>query len=197
MLASLEKYVSHETLARIEEFTLLIKKWNKVINLVSANDLPELMHRHILDSLQLLLYIKLEDRIIDFGSGGGFPALILSLAGVKEITLIESDSRKIAFLRQAAKLSEQKIEIINERIENIEPKICDIITARAFAELDKIFKLADKNFTVRKKYLLHKGASFQTELAKAQKEWLFDLKLHASLTSAEGKLLEISNLKRV
>ena len=132
-------FVSREAFEQIVEFEKLLLKWNKTINLISAKTSEDIMNRHILDSLQLLPLIDLDAKIIDFGSGAGFPAIILSIAGIENITLIESDSRKTAFLLQASKLSNNNIRVINDRIENIDNLECDIVTSRAFAELNSIF----------------------------------------------------------
>ncbi len=191
----IQNFVSREAFEKIIEFEKLLLKWNKTINLISAKTSGNIMNRHILDSLQLLPLIDKNSKIIDLGSGAGFPAIILSIAGIKDITLIESDSRKTAFLLQASKLSNNNIEIINDRIENIDNLQCDIITSRAFAELYSIFEFSSK-IKVRNKFLLHKGAGYKNEILKAQKHWLFNKTVHDSITSETGKILEITDLTR-
>ena len=191
----IQDFVSREAFEKIIEFEKLLLKWNKTINLISAKTSGDIMNRHILDSLQLLPLIDKNSKIIDLGSGAGFPAIILSIAGIKDITLIESDSRKTAFLLQASKLSNNNIEIINDRIENIDNLQCDIITSRAFAELYSIFEFSSK-IKVRNKFLLHKGAGYKNEILKAQKHWLFNKTVHDSITSETGKILEITDLTR-
>lgn len=188
-------FVSREAFKQIVEFEKLLLKWNKTINLISAKTSEDIMNRHILDSLQLLPLIDLDAKIIDLGSGAGFPAIILSIAGIEDITLIESDSRKTAFLLQASKLSNNNIRVINDRIENIDNLQCDIVTSRAFAELDSIFEYSSK-INIRNKFLLHKGAGYKNEILKAQKHWLFNKTVHDSITSETGKILEITDLTR-
>jgi 16S rRNA (guanine527-N7)-methyltransferase len=75
-------FVSREAYAKIIEYEKLLLKWNKTINLVSAKTLQDITNRHILDSLQLLMYMDKDSKVIDLGSGAGFPAIILSIAGV-------------------------------------------------------------------------------------------------------------------
>lgn len=188
-------FVSREAFEQIVEFEKLLLKWNKTINLISAKTSEDIMNRHILDSLQLLPLIDLDAKIIDLGSGAGFPAIILSIAGIENITLIESDSRKTAFLLQASKLSNNNIRVINDRIENIDNLECDIVTSRAFAELNSIFEYSSK-IKIRNKFLLHKGAGYKNEILKAQKHWLFNKTVHDSITSETGKILEITDLTR-
>lgn len=195
-MSKVQDFVSREAFEKIIEFKKLLLKWNKTINLISAKTSGDIMNRHILDSVQLLPFIEKNSKIIDLGSGAGFPAIILSIAGIQDITLIESDSRKAAFLLQASKLSSNNIEIINDRVENIDSVQCDIITSRAFAELDSIFEYSAK-IKVRNKFLLHKGAGYKNEILKAQKHWLFNKTVHDSITSETGKILEITDLTRI
>lgn len=179
----------------INEYKDLLLKWNKTINLISKNDIDKIQERHFEDSMQLIGFIPNEYvSIIDVGSGAGFPGVILSMMGVNEMTLIESDSRKAAFLAQAIKLSSNSVQILNERVENINDLVCDIITSRAFAGLDTIFNHT-KNITVKDKYLLHKGESYQKELDEAAKHWLFNVNIHDNITFNKGKILEITDLR--
>ena len=151
--------VSHETLWRndkkLNDFITIFKKWNKKINLVSQKDASDevLWQRHIRQSLQLINFFPqhIGDEpllLADLGSGGGFPALITAIYYQThfnhddiEFHLIESDQRKVAFLREAARLTDTKIYLHHCRIENITlPKKFDIITARALSELPQLLK---------------------------------------------------------
>jgi 16S rRNA (guanine527-N7)-methyltransferase len=177
------------------EYQKLLLKWNKAINLISKNSEQEIWERHIIDSVQLINYIDFSDHVIDIGSGAGFPGIALSIAGVKHVTLIESDSRKVVFLRQAAKLSTNKIEIIEEKLSENFIGECDVLTCRGFSSIDNIFRLT-RGLKIRKKIILLKGESYKEEIIKAQKDWLFNIKLHDSLTSEKGKILEITNERK-
>jgi 16S rRNA (guanine527-N7)-methyltransferase len=191
----IENFVSREVYARLVEYSELLVKWNKTINLIAPGDISEVLDRHVLDSLQILRFIKdKEISLIDLGSGSGLPGVVLSIAGVKKVTLVESDSRKCAFLLQASKLSDNRIEIMNERLEGVSGIECDIVTARAFADLDKVFSLS-QGIAVRDKYLLHKGKKYLDEIESAEKHWLFYRIVHDSITSEDGKILEITDLK--
>jgi len=190
----IESLVSREAFFQLNEYIELLLKWNNTLNLISSKTSNDIVQRHILDSLQLIQYIKDKKKsIIDLGSGAGFPAIVLSIIGIEKVTLVESDSRKSAFLLQAAQISSNRIEILNERIENIKDLQCDILTSRAFSDLDAIFRYS-RNITVKEKYLLHKGQNYQEEISKARKHWLFNIKLHDSITSSQGKILEITDL---
>ena len=195
-MIELKEFVSCEIYEKLLEYSDLLLKWNKTINLISPKTVHEALQRHILDSLQLFKFIGNKDvSIVDLGSGAGLPGIVLSIVGISKVVLIESDSRKSAFLLQAAKLSQEKIEIINGRLETVSNLKCDIITSRAFANLDKIFTFSKG--IVADKYLLHKGKKYKEEIAIAKKQWLFKSKVHDSITSDYGKILEITNLTHI
>lgn len=188
--------VSRETIAALMQYQQLIIKWNNVINIVSQRSIEDLWERHIIDSLQLLRFINNKDiHLVDVGSGAGFPGLVLSIAGVKKVTLIESDVRKSVFLLQASKISNNIVEILPKRIESIDCS-CDILTSRAFASLDKTLQFT-KNIKVKDRYLLLKGESYQEELKEAKVNWSLDCIVHDSVTSNWGKILEINNVQNV
>lgn len=187
--------VPHEIIEKLQIFQELVQKWNKSINLVSENSMQNFWQRHILDSLQLINYINNKNiHLVDIGSGAGFPGIILSIAGIKQISLVEADLRKCIFIEKAAKISNNNIQIINQRIEKTEIN-CNILTCRAFSELNTIFNYT-KNIVVQDKFLLLKGKNYLYEIAKAKENWIFDYKINPSITSEESKILEICNLKK-
>lgn len=187
--------VPHEVIEKLQIFQELVQKWNKAINLISESSIQNFWERHILDCLQLMKYIpNKEIHLIDIGSGAGLPGIILSIAGVARVSLIETDLRKCIFLEKAAKISNNNVQIINQRIEKTEIN-CNILTCRAFSNLNTIFDCT-KNIFVQDKLLLLKGKNYLFEIEEAKKNWLFDYILNSSITSKESKILEISNLKK-
>lgn len=177
------------------EYQNLLLKWNKTINLISKNSEEDIWQRHIIDSLQLLKYVDLSDHIIDIGSGAGFPGIVLSIAGAMNVTLVECDSRKVVFLRQAARLSENKVDIIEQRLDENFSGNCDVLTCRGFSSLANILQLTS-GMKIRKKLLLLKGENYDSEIEEARKDWLFNVKLHDSITSDKGKILEITDERK-
>lgn len=173
--------ISRETIELLEQYQELVLKWNRTINLVSKESSKEFWLRHIVDSLQLLKYIDDQDiSLIDVGSGAGLPGIVLSIAGIRDVTLIESDERKCTFLLQASKISPNKVTILNKRVEDVYLE-CDILTCRAFASLEKIF-IYTKNIKIKDKYLLLKGENYLQELK-------IDCEVYDSITSQKGKIL--------
>lgn len=183
--------VSRGVVGKLKEYQQLLIKWNRTINLISKNTETDVWERHILDSLQLLNYVNLDDNICDIGSGGGLPGIVLSIAGVKNVTLVESDKRKASFLLQASKVSSNKVTIVIDRIENVD-RMFDVVTSRAFAELDIILSVAKA-----KRYLLLKGKNYQNEIDRAKLTAGFDCKIYGSSTSEEGVVLDITNVKKL
>lgn len=188
--------VSREVNHALLNYQNLLLKWNKAINLISRNSEKDIWERHILDSLQLLKYIDFSDKIIDIGSGGGFPGIVLSICGVKNTVLIESDKKKSVFLAQASKLSSNKIIIVDERIDEKFNMNCDILTSRGFSSVTNILGVTE-GIKIQKKMLLLKGKNYEKEIIEAQKHWVFDFNLHNSITSGEGKIVEIFNIKKL
>lgn len=182
--------VSREAKEVLVRYQDLILKWNKAINLISKSSEEIIWQRHIIDSLQLCTYIDENDKVMDIGSGAGLPGIVLSIGGIKNITLVESDERKMAFLRQAIKLSTNKIDLFQEKITSTFEGECDILTCRGFASLKEILEIT-KNITIKKKILLLKGENYNQEITEAKKHWLFNVRVHDSITSGKGKVLEV------
>lgn len=184
--------VSRETLARLECYAALLKKWNRRINLVGRGTVEDLWRRHMLDSAQLLPLIPdSAASLADLGSGAGFPGLVLAICGVKNVHLIESDRKKCAFLREVARETRARVIIHNKRIEEIESFQVDIITSRALAPLPKLLDMAGL-FTKKHSILLFlKGKHVDRELTVAAKEWNMRVDRIPSHTDPEGTILRL------
>ena len=154
--------VSRETFAKLQEYVNLIIKWNKAINLISSNDIEDIWQKHILISAELMLHIPNKDiRIVDLGSGSGIPGMVLSIMGIKEMVLVESNNKKAAFLLQAAQISDFQVRVVNERIEKQQLE-CDIITSRALASTDKLISFT-KYVHFNDSMILIKGVDIEDE----------------------------------
>lgn len=189
--------VSRETFERLEAFQALITKWNDRINLVGRSTIEQLWSRHIIDSAQLMRYIPEGTKVLtDFGSGAGFPGLMLSLLGVPDVHLVESDSRKAAFLTEASRLSPGRVHIHNDRIEALTPWKSDIITARALAPLPWLLKLCSPFLEQGSKALFLKGANAKREIEDAEVHWEIDAFCHPSITDTEAWIVQLNTVKR-
>lgn len=193
--------VSRETEDKLRCYADLLVKWNKAINLVGRDTVDDLWRRHFLDSAQLMNYLPEapKDRsrvVVDFGSGAGFPALVLAILGVGEVHAMESDIKKATFLREVSRETGAPVTVHNQRIEKITPFGVDLFTARAFASLSKILDFAQpfiaasgENFDPR--FLLLKGRSVDQELTEAEKKWTIKLSRHPSLSDPEAAILDL------
>lgn len=195
--------VSRETAERLKRFVALLRKWQGADNLVAAATLPDVWRRHVADSAQLVRLFP-EARIwLDLGSGAGFPglviAILLSESSGSMVHLVESNSRKCAFLRQVIRDTEAPAKVHCGRIESVlgawsEP--VDMISARALAPLDRLFALAEPVFAAGAHGAFHKGQDFEREIEETAKYWEFDLVKHKSLTDERGAILEIRRIAR-
>jgi 16S rRNA (guanine527-N7)-methyltransferase len=188
--------VSRETLARFEAYADLLTRWQKKINLVSDSTLKDLWQRHFLDSAQIFdLASEPRNSWLDLGSGAGFPGLVLSLLGADPLTLVESDSRKAAFLAEAARVAGAKPKIVNRRIEALEPWPVDIITARAFVPLSRLLDLSKAFITPSTSLLLLKGQDVEAELTEASKSWSMQIERFPSRSDPRGVILRLRGLR--
>ena len=134
--------VSRETLERLKIYVELLLKWQRAINLIGPGTIADVWGRHVLDCGQLMPHIpKDKAPIVDIGSGAGLPGLILAIMGVPDIKLVEADSRKCSFLREAARVTKTPVEIVESRVEHLEDLAAGVIAARALAPLTKLTEL--------------------------------------------------------
>ena len=200
--------VSRETLDRLRLYADHLAKWQQALNLVSRPSLADLWRRHMLDSAQLAAFLPAPSadapagRLLDIGSGAGFPGLVLAIVTGRPVELVESDSRKCAFLREAVRLTAAPAAVVNARIETLaaapaaDPakKTVDILTARALAPLEKLCETAVLLGAETCVFL--KGARWQEELTAAEKRWKMRTETFASLTAPDGRILRLRDIRR-
>ena len=182
--------VSRETLERLERYVELLLKWQNAINLIGRGTVGDIWHRHILDCGQLCKFLPPGLRpIVDIGSGAGFPGLVLAILGAKDVRLVEADSRKCVFLREAARETKTSVDVIESRIENIRDLSAGVITARALASTGTIIKLSQTICSQNTIYLLLKGKNVHFELTEVKNQWKMDAEIHPSFTDPDGSIL--------
>ena len=190
--------VLKESKQDIEKYIKILLEWQKHVNLISKNTIPDLQKRHILDSAQLWKYIPDSSKTLtDVGSGGGFPGIILGILNKSAgfplaITLIESDIKKAIFLREVNRQLGLKLNILSERVEKVDNLKSDIITCRAFSELNQIFILCQKIVSRETIWILPKGKGYKEEIKKCQ----FNGQIEEFPNEySEGVILKISGVK--
>lgn len=186
--------VSRETQLLLEQYTALLLKWNAKINLIG--DEKNLWDRHIWDSYQLIDLIPAEAKtFIDLGSGAGLPGLIIAIATSLEVTLVERDERKAAFLREAVRaLGLQRVTVLQKDAKNINGTY-DVISARALTSLAELCELSAPLMGTNSICLFPKGETFATEIEAARAGWSFNLRPTQSRTEAKSVIVSISQLK--
>ncbi|MGE5539750.1 MAG: 16S rRNA (guanine(527)-N(7))-methyltransferase RsmG [Gemmatimonas sp.] len=194
--------VSRETLDRLDSYLQLLRKWNGAINLVGVSTLADPWRRHFWDSAQLLPLLPSSDQpsvVVDLGSGGGFPGLVLAIVAGDRISahLVESDRRKATFLREAARATGTDVAVHSERAETAaNPVKADVITARALAPVEVVLELADAYVQPSTQFLLLKGSQTHKELTAAAKDWKMDVELHPSRSDPSGFIVQIKRATR-
>lgn len=191
-----ETGVSRETLERLKLFAELLVKWQPAINLVAADSLRDLWRRHMLDSAQL--YPLLPPgcrRLLDIGSGAGFPGLVLAAMGVPEVHLVESDQRKCAFQREVARVAGLCVTIHAMRVEKLSRFAIDAITSRACAGLPQLLDYAGAFLTAGTICLFLKGKQAERELTEAHKGWKMQVERFPSRSDATGTVLRLSHVE--
>jgi len=169
---------------KFTKYEKLLKEWSTKMNLVAPSTLTDIQNRHIMDSAQLADFIPKNVKIIDLGSGAGFPGVVLAILGW-DVICIESVGKKASFLNTLKnELDLPNLTIINDRIENFLSKTPVntgnfVFTARAFAPLIKIM-----DYTAKKncRLFLLKGREINTEINTAKHKYKFDYKLYPSKT---------------
>jgi 16S rRNA (guanine527-N7)-methyltransferase len=189
--------VSRETQDRLEAMVATLGRWQKAINLVGRGTLDDIWTRHVLDSAQLSGLIPQAARTLaDLGSGAGFPGLVVAaLRPDLDVTLIEVDARKAAFLGEAARRMglEKPPRIVIKRIEEAEPAAANIVTARALAPLGQLLAWADRHRMDTAICFFHKGKGWQGELIGAMKDWDIECQPLTSVTDRDAVILRIGS----
>ncbi len=194
--------VSRETIERLEKFRALLAKWQKSKNLVAASTLEDFWHRHILDSGQLIRSVPgwTNGSWIDFGSGAGFPGLVMSIlrpADALPIHLVESNRKKCQFLKEVSRICSANVTIVNDRIENVSTLKADIVSARACAPLPLLLEWAVPCLNNDGVCAFLKGQDVEEELTEAHKYWNMRVEEIPSLSHDHGKVLLIGDVQRV
>lgn len=193
--------VSRETYERLEVFADTLQRWNPKINLVSKSSISDLWIRHIIDSVQVFQCTIPKGHWVDLGSGGGFPGLVVGILARQfapdlKLTLVESDQRKSAFLRTAARETGAQLTVLSKRIEQVEPLNADILSARALTDLSGLLGFAQRHLSSSGTALFPKGATWEKELAQAQREWKFSVTPITSITEPSSVVLRIQGVSR-
>ena len=181
---------------KIEFFITSVINHNQHTNLVGKSTIENIWDRHVLDCLQLTKYISNKKlKILDLGTGAGLPGVLLSIVGYQNIVMIDSIKKKTDFVKKIIKELSLSAKIQNKRIEKTLTSQQDIILSRALAPLIKLLTYARMHSNKNTTSLFLKGRNVNNEIDKAMKEYFFDFEKIESISSGNGCILQIKNIK--
>lgn len=193
--------VSRETEERLDRFVALLLDWQKTTNLIAPSTIPELWTRHIADSLQIVPLAPVARTWADFGSGAGFPGLMVACALADRpdttVHLVESNTKKAAFLREAVRVTGAPAVVHAMRIEEFvarPPAGIEIVTSRALAALALLLAHAHPLLRNGGEALFLKGQDVELELTEAAKYWSIQATFVQSKTDPQGRVVVVRGL---
>lgn len=191
-----------EVVRNLRLYHELLLKWQKAVNLIAPSTVEESWERHFEDSLQLLgLIPDPMGVLVDMGSGGGFPGLVLAIAKPSfEVHLIESDQKKCTFLLTVSReTGVQNVHVHHERLEFFMPNLrASFVTARALAPLGRLIGYARPQWERAERpatLIFLKGEGWQAEVSEARKAYDFSVQVQPSTTQKGAAILCISDVR--
>jgi 16S rRNA (guanine527-N7)-methyltransferase len=169
-MMALGLHADQESQQKLMAYLVLLTKWNRVHNLTAVKAPEEMVTLHLLDSLSVMPYVQ-EGRLLDVGSGAGFPGIVLAIMRPDlQVTTLDSVGKKASFMRQVkAELGIKNLEVVGGRVEAFSPdQKFDMIISRAFSEISDFLRLTQHLIKEGGAWLAMKGVYPHEELAKVQ-----------------------------
>jgi 16S rRNA (guanine527-N7)-methyltransferase len=164
-IAEMGLQIAPEKQQGLLDYLALLARWNNVYNLTAVRNPLEMVTLHLLDSLSVLPYIEGES-LLDVGSGGGLPGIVLAicLPGL-QVTTIDAVQKKAIFMRQVkGELGLDNLQVVNARVESYEAEPFEMIISRAFSDLGLFMALTQHLLAEEGHWLAMKGVSPQQAL---------------------------------
>ena len=183
---------SGESLRRLDHLVSALKEENSRQNLVAKTSLEQIWLRHIADSAQLLHWVsEPRDIWMDLGAGAGFPGLVIAAMRPQQaVILVESRKRRIEWLQHVARdLSLDNCRVEGRRLEQVDDLEAGVISARAFAPLDRLLRLSARFSTSSTQWVLPKGRSAEQEVQALPRRYRRMFHVEQSLTDAEAGII--------
>jgi 16S rRNA (guanine527-N7)-methyltransferase len=178
--------VSRETIGRFDAYAVRLVAENRSQNLISAATVSDLWNRHIVDSAQLFPLVR--GRVVDIGSGAGLPGIPLALLGA-DVKLVEPRKRRAAFLEETVAALGLQCAVHATRVERLEARAFDTITARAYTQFDQIFASTLHLSHSGTRWVLPKGKTGLSELETVRAAWHGDFEAIASITDPQAVII--------
>jgi 16S rRNA (guanine527-N7)-methyltransferase len=192
--------VPRETWERLDAFVAALLEENSHQNLIAASTADHVWSRHIVDSAQLLLHAPANDggAWLDLGSGPGLPGLVIAILSDWQVSLVESRRGRVAFLSaMLEKLSLPTAQVHGCQLEALKKTVpVSVISARAFAPLDRLFEKAVRFSNSHTIWLLPKGKNCQNELQIVRPYWQGEFSIEQSVTDPESAILIARSVKK-
>jgi 16S rRNA (guanine527-N7)-methyltransferase len=189
--------VSRETLDRLDRVIATLDVWRQKSNLIGPKEWPQIWTRHVGDSWQLLDHIPQTARVVDLGSGAGFPGLIIAAARPEgHVTMVESVGKKCAFLRAAIDAAGLPASVHQGRVEAAPPISAEFVTARAFAPMPELLDYASPWLRKGAIGVFPKGERWKEELTAARQRWNFAYEAIPSRSGGSGVILIVREVSR-
>ena len=187
--------LTDEKMERIDAYALLLEKWNKKFNLVGPDTIKHLYSRHLLDCAQVVPFLKAGDSVLDIGAGSGLPSLVVAILADVEVHACERIGKKVQFMREVKRQLSlgDKFEALQEDVFDLVDleKRYSVVTSRAFAALDIIFKAGNPLLKGDGKFILLKGVQYKDEISAANLNLNVTVDEKESITFTGGKILVI------
>ena len=167
--------INEKTIQRLNLWYQTFIQYNEHTNLMSSNDVKFIFEKHVFDSLAILKWDKFKEKeiVLDVGTGGGFPSVILAVC-FPDKKIIANDSRikKINFIKEIKDVLElNNLEILYSRIEEVSPLGVDLIVSRAVGKIEKVFELSKKHLIKDGSFLIYKSKSLDEEIKNFKKKY--------------------------
>jgi 16S rRNA (guanine527-N7)-methyltransferase len=191
--------VSRETMARLGQLVHLVAEENDTQNLIAASSLDHIWARHIVDSAQLLAHSPPSAQSwVDLGTGAGFPGMVIAILHPGQITLVEQRRLRAEFLTRAVSALdlEDRVRVLQAKVEALPTRSFDVISARAFAPLDRLLVVAEHLSAPHTRWILPKGRKAKSELEAAHASWQGSFHVEPSLTDPEAGIIVAEGVRR-
>jgi 16S rRNA (guanine527-N7)-methyltransferase len=171
-LAELDLPLPEGVRGQLLDYVALLEKWNHTYNLTAVREPEAMVRQHILDTLAILPHLP-GGTMADIGSGGGIPGVPIAIAQPqRNVTLVESNQKKAAFLRQVAiELVLANIEVVEGRVESLAGRQFDVLISRALSELPEFARMAGHLVAPGGSIVTMKGLYPHEELAGLGQPW--------------------------
>ncbi len=194
-IADMGLAVPDEAQQKLLAYLALLQKWNKVYNLTAVRDPLEMVTLHLLDSLSVLPYVNSKN-LLDVGSGGGLPGIVLAICKPElQVTTIDTVQKKVIFMRQVkGELALDNLTPVHARVENYHPsEPFELVISRAFSEIGLFLQLTQHLIAKNGQWFAMKGLMPVAELQSLQNSPAQIIPLKVAGLDAERHLLVFEN----